>query len=71
MIEITFGHRATPGIIIMNKISIGHGIPEHGQTDYITLITEEWDRETGMIAFATLRWKFGLYELKKIIRKIK
>ena len=69
MIEIIFGHRATPDSIIMKKISIGHGIPQHGQTDYITFITEEWCRKTGMILWATFHWGFGLYRLKKLIKK--
>ena len=59
MIEIIFGHKVRNGVCYQSKLSVGHGIPEYGQTDFITLIEEEINMSTGGTLWATMRWHFS------------
>ncbi len=59
MIEITYGHEIrNKRILAQKKISIGHGLPTHGQAFLISKITEEVDREIGQVVWARLDWGF-------------
>jgi hypothetical protein len=73
MIEICFNHKIQNGTLFIDKLSIGHGLPTHGQLDFISLITEEYSQETGEILFATLIWGYGWWKIKnyKIIKLAK
>jgi len=59
MIEITYGHHIKRDILYQKKLSFGHGLPTHGQTDFVTLIKEEINRKTGTTIWATLVWRFS------------
>ena len=58
MLEIIYGHKIEENFLSQKKISIGHGLPRHGQTDFITLIEEEVDMRNGIVCWATMKWHF-------------
>ena len=64
MIEIAFNHRTKDDILFIDKLSIGHGLPEHGQLDFISFIKEESSMITGVTVYATYKWGFGWWGLK-------
>ena len=65
MIDICFGHKIKHGVLFVNRLSIGHGLPQHGQLDFISLVIEEISLTTGEVVFASLRWGLGLWRLKR------
>ena len=64
MIEIGFNHKIVNGVLSFDKISIGHGLPTHGQIDFVTLITEEIG-QGGQCLGANWRWGFGWWRFKR------
>jgi len=56
MIEIIYGHEIIGDLLIRRKLSIGHGLPQHGQTSFITIIEEQIERGTGATEWATMLW---------------
>jgi len=65
MIEIIYGHKIENDILTQKKISIGHGLPHHGQMDLISLIEEEVDMRDGTICWANMKWGFWRKKIKK------
>jgi hypothetical protein len=68
MIEICFNHKIADGVLLFDKISIGHGLPTHGQMDFITWITEEIG-QNGQCEGATWRWGFGWWRVKDFFKR--
>lgn len=66
MIEIAFGHKIDNVMMTVNKLSIGHGLPRHGQLDFISLITEEI--VGGEVIWATHRWGLGMWRIKNFLK---
>ena len=63
MIEIHFSHKIEQRILSVNILSIGHGLPQHGQLDFISMITEYVDLENGQVVNAYHRWGFGWWRV--------
>ena len=76
MIEIHFNHKIEHKVLSRDILSIGHGLPRHGQLDFISLITEYVALESGQqVMQACFHWGFGWWRivnfLKRIATKIK
>ena len=68
MIEIIFNHKRIQGGRIVDKLSLGHGIPTHGQLDFLSLITEELD-SYGRVKYAVWKWSFGWWRIKDVVKR--
>ena len=69
MIEINFNHRIEQEILIVDKLSIGHGLPQHGQLDLVTLITEYVALADGQILNAVWRRGFGWWRVVQFLKR--
>lgn len=69
MIEINFNHRIEQEILIVDKLSIGHGLPQHGQLDFVTLITEYVALADGQILNAVWRLGFGWWRVVQFLKR--
>ena len=65
MIEISYGHKIENDILYINKISIGHGLPQHGQLDFISLIREDINMKTAEVIWATHVWGWGFWRIRR------
>jgi len=69
MVEICYKHEHIGDILYQQKLSIGHGLPHHGQMDFITLISEEIEMGTGQTLWARMRWGWSMHRLRQWINK--
>jgi hypothetical protein len=71
MIEIHFNHKIEHKVLSRDILSIGHGLPQHGQLDFVTLITEYVALADGQVLTAVFRWGFGWWRVLNYWNKLR
>ena len=67
MIEIIYGHTMQgDNTLSQKKLSIGRGLPNYGQIDFITLVREDICMDDGALLWAHIIWHFWRKSYKNL-----
>jgi len=71
MIEIIYGHVINGNFLHQKRLSIGNGLPTHGQLSYVSLVSEDIEMGTGELLWATMNWYFcdWIFHFRKKLKR--